>query len=113
MKPLKMVRYDFPVTSVQKDLSKCWKWTLTSKDALVCVKLHKFPSTSLLCSVSDFAEMYGGPGSGGVYQLIVFKRWNVHLQMPGGGQPDYPAALGSLQHMDSEQLKVTSGKIEI
>ena len=35
-----------------------------------------------------------------------------HLQqseysIAGGGQPDYPAALSSLQHMDSEQLKVT------
>merc|ERR1712012_398269 len=33
-----------------------------------------------------------------------------HLQqseysIAGGGQPDYPAALSSLQHMDSEQLK--------
>ena len=31
----------------------------------------------------------------------------------GGGQPDYPAALSSLQHMDSEQLKVGGGELWI
>ena len=31
----------------------------------------------------------------------------------GGGQPDYPAALSSLQHMDSEQLKVGRGQFWI
>ena len=30
-----------------------------------------------------------------------------NVKFLGGGQPDYPAALSNLQHMDSEQLKVT------
>ena len=29
-----------------------------------------------------------------------------NVKFLGGGQPDYPAALSNLQHMDSEQLKV-------
>ena len=69
--------------------------------------------------------MYGGPGSGGGLALFnissdilkepkckMLNESHQHLQpkeysIAGGGQPDYPAALSSLQHMDSEQLKVT------